>query len=194
MINSYQVKITTDSQNEENTIRGLRERLETALLPQPTMAIDEPQGTLVSKANDAIRYAEKEANCARVAVSERDEMYLIGQRAVQERGAKMNEEIKIARDRAHKGNALHDRATLRDREFDDVTRELAASRQKASDAQSDYLNQIAAMAEEIDETRRELKSKRALCISWQRQTRSSKVRTPPKASLWRTPMIVDELY
>ena len=33
MINSYQVKITTDSQNEENTIRGWRERLETALLP-----------------------------------------------------------------------------------------------------------------------------------------------------------------
>ena len=44
MINSYQVKIATDLQNEENTIRGLRERLETALLPQPTMAIDdEPQ-------------------------------------------------------------------------------------------------------------------------------------------------------
>ena len=66
MINSYQVKITTDSQNEENTIRGLRERLETALLLQPTMAIDdEPQGALVSKANDAIRYAEQEAHCAR---------------------------------------------------------------------------------------------------------------------------------
>ena len=82
-------------------MRGLRERLETALLPQPTMAIDdEPQGTLVSKANDAIRYAEKEAHCARVAASERDEMYLIGQRAVQERDAKMNEEIKIAGDRA----------------------------------------------------------------------------------------------
>ena len=158
MINSYQVKITTDSQNEENTIRGLRERLETALLPQPTMAIDdEPQGTLVSKANDAIRYAEQEAHRARVAMGERDEMYLIGQRAVQQRDAKMNEEIKIARDRAHRGNALHDRATLRDWEFDDVTRELAASRQKASDAQSDYLNQIAAMTEEIDETRRELK-------------------------------------
>ena len=86
MINSYQVKITTDSQNDENTIRGLRERLETALLPQPTMAIDdEPQSTLVSKANDAIRYAEQEAHCARVSVSERDEMHLIGQRAVQER-------------------------------------------------------------------------------------------------------------
>ena len=51
MINSYQVKITTDSQNEENTIRGLRERLEKALLPQPKMAIDdEPQNVLVSKA------------------------------------------------------------------------------------------------------------------------------------------------
>ena len=35
---SYQVKITTDSQNEENTICGLRERLETALLPQPNMS------------------------------------------------------------------------------------------------------------------------------------------------------------
>ena len=33
MINSYQTKINTDSQKEENTIRGLRERLETALLP-----------------------------------------------------------------------------------------------------------------------------------------------------------------
>ena len=46
MINSYQVKITTDLQNEENTIRALHERfgLETALLPQPNMAIDdEPQ-------------------------------------------------------------------------------------------------------------------------------------------------------
>ena len=44
MINSYQVKINTDSQNEENAIRGLHERLETALMPQPTMAIDdEPQ-------------------------------------------------------------------------------------------------------------------------------------------------------
>ena len=108
MINSYQVKITTDSQNEENTIRGLRERLETALMPQPTMAIDdEPQSALVSKANDAIRHAEQEAHCARVAVSERDEMYLTGQRAAQERDAKMNEEIKIARDRAQKGNALH---------------------------------------------------------------------------------------
>ena len=83
-------------------------------------------------------------------------MYLIGQRAVQERDAKMNEEIKIARDRAHQGNALHDRATLRDQEFVDVTRELAASRQKANDAQSDYVNQIAAMSEEIEETRREL--------------------------------------
>ena len=59
MINSYQVKITTDLQNEENTIRGLRESLETALLPQPKMAIDdEPQNILVSKANDAIRYAD----------------------------------------------------------------------------------------------------------------------------------------
>ena len=78
------------------------QRLETALMPQPTMAIDdEPQSALVSKANDAIRYAEQEAHCARVAVSERDEMMcLIGQRAVQERDAKMNEEIKIARDRA----------------------------------------------------------------------------------------------
>ena len=70
---------------------------------------------------------------------------------------KMNEEIKIARDRAHQGNALHDRATLRDQEFVDVTRELAASRQKAIDAKSDYLGQIAAMSEEIEETRRELK-------------------------------------
>ena len=157
MINSYQVKITTDSQNEENTIRGLRERFETALLPQPTMAIDdELQGTLVSKANDAIRYAEQEAHCARVAVSERDEMYLIGQRAAQERDAKMNEEIKIARSSSSR-KYLHDRATLRDQEFVDVIRELAASRQKANDAQSDYLNQIAAMSEEIEETRRELK-------------------------------------
>ena len=111
----------------------------------------------MSKANDAIRYAEQEAHCARVAVSERDEMSLIGQRAVQERDAKMNEEIKIARDRALQGNALHDRATLRDQEFVDVTRELAASRQKANDAQSNYLSQIAAMPEEIEETRRELK-------------------------------------
>ena len=93
-------------------------------------------------------------------MSERDEMHLIDQRAVQERDAKMNEEIKIARDRAHKRNALHERATLRDREFDDVTRELAASRQKANDAQSDYLNQFAAMAEEIKETRRELRSRK----------------------------------
>ena len=146
MIDSYQVKITTDSQNEENTIRGLRERLETALLPQPTMAIDdEPQNIYVSKTNDAIRYAEQEVRCARVAVSERDEMHLIGQRAVQERDAKMNEEIKIARDRAHQGNASHDRAALRDQEFVDVTRELAASRQKAIDAKSDYLSQIAAI-------------------------------------------------
>ena len=77
MIDSYQVKITTDSQNEENTIRGLRERLETALLPQPTMAIDdEPQNILVSKTNDAIRHAEQEAHRARVAVSKRDEMYV----------------------------------------------------------------------------------------------------------------------
>ena len=115
MINCYQVKINTDSQNEENTVRGLRERLETALMPQPTMAIDdEPQGTLVSKANDAIRYAEQEAHCARVAASERDEMHMFGQRAAQERHAKMNEEIKIARDRAHQGNALHDRATPRE--------------------------------------------------------------------------------
>ena len=44
MINSYQTKINTDSQNEENAVRGLRERLETALMPQPTTAIDdEPQ-------------------------------------------------------------------------------------------------------------------------------------------------------
>ena len=50
----------------------------------------------------------------------------------------MNEEIKIARDRAHQGNVLHDRATLRDQEFVDVTRELAASRQKAIDAKPDY--------------------------------------------------------
>ena len=157
MIKSYQVKITTDSQNEENTIRGLRERLETALLPQPNMAIDdEPQNVLVDKANNAIKYAEQD-HCARVAVSERDEMYMIGQRAVHERDAKMNEEIKIARDRAHQGNALHDRATLRDQEFVDVTRELAASRQKAIHAKSGYLNQIAAMSEEIEETRRELK-------------------------------------
>ena len=103
MINSYRVKITTDSQNEESTIRGLRERLETA-------------------------------------VSDRDEMHLIGQRAAQERDAKMNEEIKIARDRAHKGNALHERATLRDREFDDVTRELAASRCAIRLPQSDRCN------------------------------------------------------
>ena len=181
MINSYQVKITTDSQNEENTIRGLRERFETALLPQPNMAIDdEPQSILVSPTNDAIRHAEQEAHCARVAVSERDEMYLIGQRAVQERDAKMNEEIKIARDRAHQGNALHDRATLRDQEFVDVTRELAASRQKAFDAKSDYLSQIAAMSEEIDETRRELKIQESFVYKWRRRTKNSKARMPPK--------------
>ena len=128
------------------------------------MAIDdEPQNILVSKANDAIRYAEQEAHCARVAVSERDEMHLIGQRAVQERDAKMNEEIKIARDRAHQGNAVHNRATLRDQEFADVTRELAASRQKAIDAKSDYLSQIAAMSEETEETRQELKIQKELC-------------------------------
>ena len=159
MINSYQTKINTDSQNEEkNTIRGLRERLETALMPQPTMAIDdEPQSALASKANDAIRYAEQEAHCARIAVNERDELHLIGQRAAQERDAKMNEEIKIARDRAHKGNALHERVTQRDQEFDDVIRKLAAPRQKANDAQSGYLNQIAAMAGEIEEARLEIK-------------------------------------
>ena len=84
-------------------------------------------------------------------------MYLIGQRAAQERDAKIHEESKIARDRAHQGNALHDRATLRDQEFVDVTRELAASRQNANDAQSNFLNQIAAMSEEIEETRRQLK-------------------------------------
>ena len=44
-------------------------------------------------------------------------MHMFGQRAAQERDAKMNEEIKIARDRAHQGNALHERATLRDQEF-----------------------------------------------------------------------------
>ena len=72
-------------------------------MPQPNMAIDdEPQSALVSKSNDAIRYAEQESHCARVVVSERGEIHLIGQRAVQERDAKMNEEIKIARDRAHK--------------------------------------------------------------------------------------------
>ena len=38
-----------------------------------------------------------------------------------------------------------------------MTRELAASRQKAIDAKSDYLSQIAAMSEEIEETRQELK-------------------------------------
>ena len=38
-----------------------------------------------------------------------------------------------------------------------MIRELAASRQKAIDAKSDYLNQIAAMSEEIEETRQELK-------------------------------------
>ena len=122
------------------------------------MAVDdEPQSTLVSQANDAIRYAEQEARCARVAVSERDELRMIGQRAVQEREAKINEEIKIARDIAHQGNALQDRASLRDREFVDVTRELAVSKQKASDEQHDRLNQIAAMSEEMEETRRELK-------------------------------------
>ena len=49
-------------------------------------------------------------------------------------------------------------ATLRDQEFVDVTRELAASRQKAIDAKSDYLSQIAALSKEIKETRRELKT------------------------------------
>ena len=176
MINSYQTKINTDSQNEANTIRGLRERLETALMPQPTMAIDdEPQGTLAKKVNDAIRDA----------ASERDELNVIGQRAAQERDTKMNEEIQIARDRAHKGDALYERATLRDQEFDDVIRELAASRQKASDARSGYLNRIAEMAEEI---------KRDLFINWRKRTESWKMRTLHTTSWGWTPMIVDELY
>ena len=122
MISSYQVKITMDLQNKENTIRGLRERLESKV---------ESQSALVSKANDAIRHAEQEAHCARVAVSERDEMYLIGQRAVQERDAKMNEEIKIARDRAQKGSASHERATLRDRR-DSRTRCIKAKGQRCA--------------------------------------------------------------
>ena len=68
-------------------------------MPQPTMAIDdEQQGTLGNKVSDAIRYAEQEAQCARIAASEGDELHLIGQRAVQERDTKMNEEIQIARD------------------------------------------------------------------------------------------------
>ena len=50
------------------------------------MAIDdEPLGTLVNKVNGAIRYAEQETQCARIAANERDELPLIGQRAVQER-------------------------------------------------------------------------------------------------------------
>ena len=75
-----------------------------------------------------------------------------------------------------------------------MTRELAASRQEANDAQSGYLNQIAAMAEEIEETRRDSRSRKDLFINWQRRTGSLRVRTPRKASLERTPMIVDELY
>ena len=98
---------------------------------------------------------EQEAQCARIAANE-SELHLIGQRAAQERDAKMNEEIQIARDRSHKGNVLHERITQRDQEFDDVIRELAASRQKASDAQSGCLNQIAEMAEEIEEARHEI--------------------------------------
>ena len=185
MINSYQVKSTTDSQN------GLRERLETAWLLQPKMAIDdEPQNILVSKANDA----EQEAHCARVAVSERDEMYLIGERAVQERDAKMNEEIKIARDRAHQANALHDRATLRDQEFVEVTCELAASRQRPlmrNPITSVRSLQCPKRSKRHDKSSR---SKRALCTSWQRRTRnSSRARMPPKSLSWRTQKM-DELY
>ena len=117
MINSYQTKINTDSQNEENTIRGLRE--------------------------------------------------------------------------AKKGNVLHERVTQRDREFDDVIRELAASRPKANDAQSDYLNQIAEMAEEIEEARHEIKIQEGFVYQ---RTESWRVRTPHTTFWGRTPMIVDELY
>ena len=87
-------------------------------------------------------------------MSERDEMYLIGQRAVQERDAKMNEEIKIARDRAHQGNASRHAGGSGVCRRDSQTRCI---KQKANDAKSDYLNQIAAISEEIEETRRELK-------------------------------------
>ena len=99
----------------------------------------------------------------------------------------MNEEIKIARDRAHQGNALHDRATLRDQEFVDVTCELAASRQKAIDAKSDCLSQIAAMSEEIEETRQELRIQESFVYQ-------SRARMPPKWPSRRMPKIVDELY
>ena len=98
------------------------------------------------------------------------------------------------RDRAHKGNALHDRATLRDREFDDVTRELAASRQKASDAQSDYLNQIAAMAEEIEETLRELKIQESFVHQLAEANKELESENATQSIIAATPMIVDELY
>ena len=67
------------------------------------MAIDdEPRSALVSKANDAIRYAEQEAHCARVAVSERDEMYLIGQRAAQGMRRSRLQEIELKKEMHNK--------------------------------------------------------------------------------------------
>ena len=133
------------------------------------------------------------AHCARVAVSERDEMYLIGQRAVQERDAKMNEEIKIARDRAHQGNALHDRATLRDQEFVDVTREFAASRQKTTENPITSIRSLQC-PERSKRHDKSSRSKRALCTSWQRRTRNSRARMPHKLPSRRMQKIVDELY
>ena len=87
----------------------------------------------------------------------RDELYLMGHRAVQERDTKMNEEIQIARDQAQKGDVLYERITQRDQEFDDVICELAASRQKPSNARPGYLYHVAEMAKEIEEARHEIK-------------------------------------
>ena len=63
-----------DKVNEENIARDLREQLESSLVAQPAVAMeDEPQKSLVTRVNDAVRYAERQEAWAR------------GKQAIQER-------------------------------------------------------------------------------------------------------------
>ena len=55
---------------------------------------------------------------------ERDEAYLRGKQAIQERENKMNEEIQIARHQTHEGQFLQDSVSRKNSEYDSEMRSI----------------------------------------------------------------------
>ena len=160
-----------DKVNEEDMVQ-----LESALVTQPAVAMeDEPQESLV---NDAIRFAEQEeASQARVSLHERDEVYLRGKQAIQERETKINGEIQIARHQIHEGQPLQDISSRKNSEHDKLASEMKSIQQELDDVRSEPRDYSAYVESKVEKMKYNLKVEESFVSQWRMETRTLKMRT-----------------